>query len=477
MLTRRGSSARSISDPFPGKSPAFVLLGVLFALCWLAGGASRADVGGQALVRSGAWAILIAAIIICPPLPWRSVRAVALLLLLSTLLAVLQLIPLPPGLWQALSGRNLFVEAAAASGQPQPWRPWAIVPGAAANALGSLIVPATVLVLVAGLTGRARAAVPSLVLAVIGASMMLGLLQAAGTGFDNPLINGTLGEVSGSFANRNHFALFLAMGCLIAPVWAFANGQKAGWRTILAAGLVLLFALTILASGSRAGMALGALGIGLGLLLAREGIRRTLRHMPRWVGPALLAAMVAVVVGFVALAVFAGRAESISRAISLDAGEDMRGRGLPVVLMMIRTYLPFGSGLGSFEPMFRLHEPFALLKPTYFNHAHNDYLEIVLDAGVPGLLLLAGAIGWWAWASIRAWRRIPAGEAALPRLGSAMILLILLASVFDYPARTPMIMAILVVAAIWLSAGRDARTRSRDSLTVGSALPRKDRHL
>ncbi|RYE96337.1 MAG: hypothetical protein EOO77_41165 [Oxalobacteraceae bacterium] len=123
---------------------------------------------------------------------------------------------------------------------------------------------------------------------------------------------------------------------------------------------------------------------------------------------------------------------------------------------MIRTYFPFGAGMGSFDPIFRMHEPFALLKPTYFNHAHNDFLEIVLNAGLPGLLLLLIALGWWGWKSMVAWR----GDAAhiLPRLGSVMLLLILIASIIDYPARTPIIMAMAMIAAIWLnSQGASAR--------------------
>lgn len=109
-----------------------------------------------------------------------------------------------------------------------------------------------------------------------------------------------------------------------------------------------------------------------------------------------------------------------------------------------------GSGFGGFDPIFRLHEPFALLKPTYFNHAHNDFLEIVLDAGLPGLILLMLAIGWWMWGSIDAWRS-RGEDAGLRRTGSIMLLMVFAASVFDYPARTPIIMAVIVIAAIWLS--------------------------
>lgn len=142
----------------------------------------------------------------------------------------------------------------------------------------------------------------------------------------------------------------------------------------------------------------------------------------------------------------------------------MRSRGLPTVLSMIRTYFPAGTGMGSFDPMFRLHEPFILLKPSYFNHAHNDWLEIALDAGVPGMLVLLVAMGWWVWASVAAWRAEPSSGRERARLGSSLLLLVMVASAFDYPARTPMIMAMVAVAAAWLADRNDAAP-------AGLALP------
>src|SRR3546814_14127035 len=75
-------------------------------------------------------------------------------------------------------------------------------------------------------------------------------------------------------------------------------------------------------------------------------------------------------------------------------------------------------------------EPFRLLKPTYFNHAHNDFLEVVLDGGLPAALLLLVAIGWYAIASIRAWRA-RGRHSVLPKLGSSILLLVFVATAFD----------------------------------------------
>lgn len=298
---------------------------------------------------------------------------------------------------------------------------------------------------------RVRAWLPTILLAMIASAVLLGLLQFTGARFNNPFLNDTPGQVSGIFANRNHFALLIAIGCLIAPVWAFMDRDALRWRGPLAVGLVLLFVLTILATGSRAGMLLGGLALMLALILVGHRLRRRLSHAPRWVFPALIVAGVVVIGGFIGLSFAADRADAINRLIALETGEDMRSRALPTVLAMIGTYMPFGSGFGGFDPVFRIHEPLELLKLTYFNQAHNDYLGIALDGGIAAIALLAVATLWWLITTIRVWRAKADESVMLGRLGSAAILLILIASVADYPARTPTIMAIVVIAAFWLA--------------------------
>ena len=454
---------------WPAPSLPFVVLCMLLGVLWLAGGASRSDVWGQIVVRSAAWLALIVAIVFAKRPAGQAMGAAGWFLLAAIVLTVLQLVPLPPAVWQNLPGRDLFAEAAVASGQSQPWRPWSIVPGATANALSSLIVPVTILILLRALEPSEHARLPGLVLVLVFAATVIGLLQFSAGGLDNPFVNDSPGEVAGTFANRNHFALFVAIGCLIAPVWAFMREDQSQWRAPAALGLVLLFVLTILASGSRAGILLGTLAMALGLLIAHRRITRALRHYPRWVLPALVGGAVAMVVILVLVSIAADRAVSIQRMMAIDAGQDMRTRGLPTVLGMIAAYFPAGAGFGGFDPLFRIHEPLNVLKFTFFNHAHNDFLEIALDAGLAGLLLLSAAILWWAWASVGAWRARLEMHHAVPRLGSAILLLILVASAFDYPGRTPIIMAIIMIAATWLgTAGETSR---------GSALPQRDQHL
>lgn len=426
-----------------------VLLAALLVILWLTGGASREDVTGQILSRGASWIAIVVAVLFARRPRIGEARGAALVLGAAILLCVLQLVPLPPDVWRALPGRVAFTDPLISP--PNLWRPWSLVPGATVNALFSLVVPLAVLVLATGVREEQKRWIPVAVLAVIGLALLVGLLQFTGARIVNRLVNGTPGAVDGMIANRNHFALLLAIGLLIAPMWGVRGATVSRVLAPIALGLVVLLVLTILASGSRAGMALGVIALVLGFAMSRRGVKSALRHYPRWTLPAIGVGIVALIAIFVLASVAADRAVSIDRLVDQDTGADMRSRGLPTVLAMIRTYFPFGTGLGSFDPIFRMHEPFALLKPTYFNHAHDDFLEMVLTAGLPGLLLLAAAIAWWGWRSLAAWR----GDAALPKLGSATLLLILLASFVDYPARTPIIMAMATIAAIWLGgAGR-----------------------
>jgi O-antigen ligase len=440
-----------LRNGLPDLSLSWILLCILLAMLVLAGGSARADAVGQVFVRATAAIVMIAGLLLGGRPQFAPLKPVLVLLAAILVLPLLQLIPLPPSLWTALPGRSAFEAAAAVTGEAQPWRPWSIVPGATVNAAASLLVPIATLFLIAGIKPKEQLWLPGLLLGLVTIATLAGLLQFSGGGFTNVLVDAKADAVNGTFANRNHFALFLALGCLIAPVWMFPSGQRPSWRAPTGLGLILLFLLTILATGSRAGTGLGIAGLVIGVLLARRSIVRELRRYPRWVIWALVAGVLGAIAIAVLLTIAADRAVSVNRAFALDPGQDMRARGLPTVLAMVREYFPFGSGLGGFDPLFRMHEPFHLLKPTYFNHVHNDFLEILLDAGVPGVLLLIAALGWWLWASVRAWRAGSGSAGVYPKLGSALILLIILASAVDYPARTPMIMAMVAIAAAWLS--------------------------
>jgi O-antigen ligase len=444
--------AMAVSRPDFSARLSFWLLSVFLVILWVAGGASRPDVSGQSVVRFFAWAFLIGFVLFSSRFEWRQVKPVAILLGLTTLIVALQLVPLPPMIWTELPGRDLLMRAAEVSGQPQPWRPLSISPSATANALGSLVVPTAVMVLAAQLTWEQQWQIATLILALVFAGCLLALLQLSGANFNNPFINYQTGMASGNFANRNHFALFVALGCLIAPLWGFRSGHQNRWKALAGFALLPFLLLVTLAAGSRAGIFLAALAVASGLFLVRANAIRELRTLPRWASVTILVSAVVAVAGAVVLSFILGRAVAIERAIDLNTAEDMRSRAFPYVIEMLGHYFPAGTGFGTFDPVYRMGEPDALLQTVYFNHAHNDWLEVILDGGIASVILLGAALGSAALAGVRAWRHSGNG-AALALTGAVTLLLVLLASIPDYPARTPMIMAIVVIAGVWLHSG------------------------
>lgn len=438
-----------------------ILFGILMAILLVAGGASSAEVTGQAVVRGGSVLLLGVLLLLGDRPVFGTARTVLFFLIAMLALILAQLIPLPPDMWLALPGRAQLAEVVFVSGA-SVWRPLSLAPDATFNAAASLVVPFAALLLFVSMARRDREVVPGFLLAVAAISMLIGLAQFSGAWIDNPLINDRVGEVSGTFANRNHFALLMAWGCVLAPTWAFLGERDPSWRGPVALALMPLFALAILASGSRAGLLLGAIAIPASLMLVGRKLKALLDRRSRWLFPGFVSAGFAAMAILLLVSVLAGRAVALDRAFSMKVGEDMRARALPTVVSMVRDYFPAGAGFGSFDPVFRMHEPFGLLKMTYFNHAHNDFLEIVLDGGVVAALLLVVALGWWLYAAIRAWRaRGTDAVTGLARLGSVMFGLLLVASLFDYPARTPMIMAIIAIFVSWLAAA-GARARFTD---------------
>ena len=440
----------------------FVVLVVLLCVLSLSGGSSRADVLGQVLSRAAAFGALgIVAMIARVDL--RAIGPVRWLILSIVFLPAIQLIPLPPLIWSHLTGRELFVDPSVSEGR---WLPISISPGATINSLFSLVVPVVVIIIASTLNEQARKWSVGIILGAVIFSIILGILQFSGAGFSNPLVNDSRGAVSGSFSNRNHFAVVLAIGLIVAPVWAFIRRDGLTWRVPCAIGIVLLAALMILASGSRSGMAIGAFSLILGPLAVREHLIRIFRGKSKSLLIFSVIVFLVAILSLLLASTLLGRAVSIDRAMTLDIEEDMRGLGLPTVLSIVYQSFPYGVGMGTFDPAFRNFEPDQFLQLFYFNHAHNDLIELVLEAGIVGLVILTGALWWWVKASWVVWRRPLASTVHMSgRLGSVVILLVLVASATDYPARTPLVMAIIAMAACWLAWGEQA-ARSAESLPL-----------
>jgi O-antigen ligase len=106
----------------------------------------------------------------------------------------------------------------------------------------------------------------------------------------------------------------------------------------------------------------------------------------------------------------------------------------------IADSFPIGTGLGSFEQVYRHYEDPAKVSQEYVNHAHNEYLEIFLELGAAGLAAMAVFLAWWMLATFSIWTSsLSTPFARASTIASATILA---HSIVDFPLRTAAISAI-----------------------------------
>ncbi len=118
-----------------------------------------------------------------------------------------------------------------------------------------------------------------------------------------------------------------------------------------------------------------------------------------------------------------------------------------------RDHLPLGSGLGSFQTVYFSVEPLSQVSGVYFNHAHNDYLELLLEAGLPGAVLFGLFLAWLAVRTAGVWIQRAAAGADLAAAASFTLLLLLAHSAVDYPLRTEALAVLFAFACAALARG------------------------
>ena len=95
---------------------------------------------------------------------------------------------------------------------------------------------------------------------------------------------------------------------------------------------------------------------------------------------------------------------------------------------------PLGSGLGSFRKVYRTYESPDSVTNEYVIHAHNDYVELLLELGAAGLVLMACFLAWWGFAVWAVWVRGEGGPyVRAAAIGSGVLLV---HSLVEFPLRT-----------------------------------------
>lgn len=440
-------------------APAYLLL------CLLLGGSAQ-GIWANFILQLLAVAILAwAALTRAPIETTRAARTLWLLAALVGLLVAIQLVPLPPVIWTNLPGRDFVVQGLGLMEVEPAWRPISLAPYDTLATAQTLLPPIAMLAAMLRLGAFTDNRLTGALLFGAFASVALGMLQVASGGTDWYLYRFVnLGSATGFFANSNHMAALLLVSLpFVAAIAAerWNRARKTNIRAVILAlgfGSAFLLSVGIVLAGSEAVMLLS-------VPVAAASALIVLRLSPRAVrrGGALVGGLILVAAGVAALLARDGlgpdQSTSVSSRVAIWSN----------TLQATADQLPMGSGLGTFPGLYPQYENVDLVDRYYVNHAHNEYLEIALETGLPGILLVILFLVWWGRRSVAAWRS-PAASAHMKAASIASAAL-LLHSLVEFPLRTAALSTVLAMCVALLAFPRRQESAER----LGDLRP--SRHL
>lgn len=387
-------------------------LPILAIACWRIAALPRSHVQTWGLVAMAAIALL----------PW------------------IQLLPLTESLWRLAPAREALERDLVAAGVGEHATQWTLTPGATLRSALPLIPAAALFIGALGVGRDVQRRLLILCVALPLASLILGFLQLglAQDSLLNPYPQWAP-SMNGTFANPNHQGTAMLVGlaiCLAFAVGAFgaideATGRRRNpWPAIIA-GATLLLGLPL--TNSRAAVVIGVLLlVAAPLGMAASALRRSGQGRRGII--ALLAGAVLAALGL----------SAATGWMKVDEVDEIRWLMRQATFALGMLHLPWGSGMGSFVPIFQQALPDMLLLPQYVNAAHNDFAQVWLEAGGLGALV-AGTAGIAVIVAASAHWRQRIGDRRLFWAALLSFFVFLAHAGADYALRTP---ALLSVAAL-----------------------------
>ncbi|MER9670138.1 O-antigen ligase family protein [Mesorhizobium sp. M0203] len=381
------------------------LLGSVLFISLLIGGGTASALYTDSLIQVAA--IISAAAVLSQTSGQSIPRSVLWLLVFAVALVILQIVPLPAAIFNGLRPELLLADSWAA-GETR-FRFVSVGVGRTIECLLYLLASTAFFLSVMRLrTEQIPALLPFFFVGVI-CNGLAGAIQYSLS--DDVAIEGLLPFTiyAGLFANPNHLSALLFVSIPFVLYYGLFRGHLLSGSLGLITLLVLL-----LAAGSRAGALIGLAITVLSVVFLSARSR---------------------VSGFSILAIFVGLSAYTIGAwtkIDADAIDPAFGRGefARTTVEGIQDNLATGVGFGNFQKAYQIYEKEEMIFKKYVNHAHNDYLEIAFEGGVPAITLMVLYFGVLFVALSRI-RRDPLQKAAF-----LSVSFLLIHSLVDYPLRT-----------------------------------------
>lgn len=240
------------------------------------------------------------------------------------------------------------------------------------------------------------------------------------------------GVIIGFFANRNHFAASMVAALPLLGgvlVWQTSRSSRYPASRIALFGIVaLLIFIGVLMTLSRTGAILGLVGMAWAILVFMASrLGRTQLPLKKQM---ILGGLCVLLAG----SLLAGGGGVYARLDVIDT--DDRFAVWPTIWGAAVDALPFGTGLGTFDAVYRTVESVQNLDSRFLNEAHNDYLQLFLELGIFFPIALVWFVVHLSKVALVARREENPAVRALTFGALGAIVLILLHSIGDYPLRT-----------------------------------------
>lgn len=380
----------------------------------------------------------------------KAPRALSALLVMTLALPLIQLIPLPFSIWTTLPGRS-FVEAAIKASGGSTWQSLSVDRARTFVAFTGLIAPFTVIALGWRAEGNGAGRMALLIVGMGLANVLLGAVQVLG--HDNFAMlyveNEMPGVLFGFFANRNTTGIFLVCSLLMLvslpprKIFSLAWQAKVGAAIVLVTGVVL--------TQSRTSIVLLAIPLALCLIrlivlaIARrqQGLQRGNTFLHATLGAALAGILVAG-----GMATFTSGSRIDTAFARFEKTQERRPSIWEDSRYAASRYWPVGAGMGTFDEVFQQDESLEYVSERRAGRAHNDYLEIAIEAGFLAIAIVAA---WAIWVAFAAWRAIATPQRWPALAGAGVLMAVALQSLLDYPLRNQAMLCVAAFAIVLLA--------------------------
>lgn len=255
-------------------------------------------------------------------------------------------------------------------------------------------------------------------------------------------------SLTSTFVNRNSYAtyaglmLVLSVGYICQKIKPITRASQAFsiklralleflfqhqlWPVIGALLLVTSLALTT----SRAG-ALSSLIALTCLILFTFQNKRSGKQQTNWI------ALVSILgVATLVFSLSAGQLSTRVETLLAQTANPSRWEAYIITLKIIADAPLLGVGLGGFEDIFQYYRDTSLPAPVLWEKAHNTYLELLLELGIPAALLYFTAIALFIRSAFRGIAQRKSGK-LYPIIGFSAAILVCLHSLVDFSLQIP----------------------------------------